>query len=239
MRYGIVALILAGMASAAWAEPTKQQLQQRIAALEAENAELRAKVEALQAEIVSLRQEATERDRQAAIAKEEAWQAAAERRERFVERSEADDDGRATLQTRPIKLDVTHGSRAEHYVQLIAPASGEGALKLKLNAYGSGRAYNHLESITIRVDGKPMELAITSYDRQRRGTGARKARVDRSHEFLVLRMGRPVLGQLSEANTVAGELGPTRFVGGRDLIVACRALVEAMKEAAETAEAAD
>jgi len=219
----------------------------RIADLRERNAALRKALAERDAEVRRLRSVADERaaaaaeaeaavdraraDAEAARRKTEA--AAAERRDRFVRRDKDQATGRTVLRTRPTQLDVTHGSRAEHYVVIALPAEGPAALRVM--AYGSGRSYDHLEGLRFRVGDEAIELAITSYDRERRVTGSRKNRVDRSNEILEARLPREALERLAEAEAeaISGRLGPTRFEAPRALGRACAALLEASAGAAE------
>lgn len=256
------ALTLSVFGAIASAAPTVEQLRERIQALEAENAALREKLAAKEARLEALseklndvetdreklaqaaeqqKKQAVEAERRRRAAEQSLQQAqrqrqaeAEQQRQRFVQREKDPESGRRVVQTRPIKLEVTHGSRAEHYVQIIAPAAGEQPWTMKLAGYGSGRSYHHLDSVTFKIDGSEIDLPIASYDRERRVTGSRKARVDRSHEFLELKISPSQVRQLAEANTVAGQVGPARFVGGRDLTTACRALLAAAEDSGGT-----
>lgn len=247
MRYLITAACLAGlMATTAWAEPTVEQLQKRVEQLEAENAELRAKLRQARAKVESLTAKAERSERKAEAAEAELERTtetleqrerereaeAEQRRQRYVEREEDEASGATVLKSRPVQLEPVRGTRSEHFVQFIAPAgkapAADEPVTMKLAAFGSGRNYNHLDSITLLIDGEASKLPIVEYDRERRVTGSRKTRVDRSNEFLRLRASMALMQRLADADRVVVDAGPARLKGPRALREACRAMIEAM-----------
>lgn len=166
----------------------------RIAALQAEVARLEADKKAM------ARQTREDRSRQMRI---------------HLSRYTDQQTGRAMLATRPRQLNITHGSRAEHWLWLEAPAKNTadappGALAVQLQTAFSGDAYRHTEQIELTADGQSLSLPVTDYQYQRRRTGGRNKR-DISDEQLTLRMTLDQLQQIIDAGEVSGKIAFVQF----------------------------
>jgi hypothetical protein len=191
----------------------------RIAALEAQVAQLKAQKQAMA--------EQTREDRS--------------RRMRIhLSRYKDDQTGRAMLATRPRQLKITHGSRAEHWLWLEAPAPQAGhatpdAIAVQLQTAFSGDAYRHTDHVELAADGQSLSLPVVDYEYQRRRTGGRNKR-DISDEHVTLRMTLDQLRQIIDAAEVSGTIAYVQFDLDPGLREAMRVLHRELTGSASSAQ---
>lgn len=207
------------LASVAAAEEDVAALKARIAELERDNARLRAEIAAMkgdldqtQTQLAQARSENTELQ-----ARQE--QQAEQRQAMYIVSQYEPTSKSSRLVSRSLRLPVTHGSRAEHELQLTAVGAGDDpTVTLAMTAKGSGRDYNTTEALALNVDGRPMSLRVADYHRDARVTGSSRNRVDRSDEYLTLSMTMEQVRQIGRATSVTAQAGHVRFAFSNDLI---------------------
>lgn len=201
-------LLLAVVPLVAAAEPTDADRLRR------ENAALQARVEALEQENAELR--------------EALGMSAAP----LVGTPAAELDGGPLaapgVRTRPMQLEVTHGSRAEHALTMAAANDGFVAT---IETQFSGGIYRRVSSMRWDVDGETHESAVRDYDATRITTGPAQRRIRRDHERVEIAVSRETLAAIAAGASVRGVLGRTTFTVPTAQRMTMRALLVASDDA--------
>jgi len=211
-------LLIVGVLSAAgpvWAEQDVAALKARIAELEKENAALRRELAELRGDL----QTVTAEKQELATRQTEAVE---QRRAMYLVSQYEPSAGKTTMVSKPVRLDVTHGSRADHHVQLTAEGQGRGdrnpTVTMTISAYVSGRSYHVADQLELTIDGQARTFPVAGYERDKKMTGSSKNRTDRSDEYLTFRLTADDVRAIGKAANVTGRAGTVRYEFSTDLI---------------------
>lgn len=228
---------LAVLAPIAGAQDADADVAAELERLRAENAALKQRVAELEAKIAKLE----DREQDLETQKEQLEQLAGvtttgqrvESQRANITSDYNDDEDKTVVRTKPNKLSLTHGSRADHYLSLAYSYPGEKRegepehVTLFIQSMASGGAYNADTRLELTLgEDQAITVEPSSYDRdrQRRSRGSRTlSRHD--DETLVYLLSWAQLEALAGANEVTGRVGPTRFTLTADQIAAFKALV--------------
>jgi len=200
-------------------------LKARIAELEKENAALKAELAELRGELHVVAAEKAELETKQTEAREQ-------RQAMYIVSQYDPEAGKTRLASKPVALPVTHGSRAQHYLQISAEGQGRDdknpTVTLTLSAYMSGRVYHTADALSLSVDGKPMSFKVAKYERDKKMSGSSKNRTDRSDEYLTFRLTADDVREIGKAASITGQAGPIRYEFSNDLIRLFNAAAESI-----------
>lgn len=209
----IVAVAL--LPSLAFAAEDVASLKARIAELERENEALKAELAAMRGELKTVQTAKAELETQQAEQREQ-------RQAMYIVSQYDPKAGKTRLVSKPVALDVSHGSRAGHYLQLTAEGTGRNdknpTFTMTVSAYAAGRIYHVAKNLELTVDGQSMVLPIVNYERDKKMTGSPKNRTDRSDEYLTFRLTADQVRQIGKASAVTGRAGSVRYKFSNNLI---------------------
>jgi hypothetical protein len=190
----------------------------------AENARLRAHIAELETELAGLRAAKRDLEVVAGITPADAG----ERAERAVREqlTTSTAGGAATVTTPPIRLDVTHGSAARHWVRFRATSGSDVLMVVSTRA--SGGIYRGVPHAVIEVDGTSIVCDVVGYDSRRVTAGAVRAPVRRDDETLTLRLPPEAIDRLVAVPRASGRLGPVRFTLSDPQLAAVRVVRTAL-----------
>ena len=190
-------------------------LKSRIAQLEKENAALKAELAVMRGELESVQTQKAELETRQAEQREQ-------RQAMYIISQYDPKEGKTRLVSKPVSLNITHGSRADHYLQLTAEGKGKAdknpAFTMTMSAYVTGRVYHTARNLELTVDGRSMVFPIADYERDKKMTGSPKNRTDRSDEYLTFNLTADQVRQIGKASTVTGRAGSVRYEFSNNLI---------------------
>jgi len=204
-----------GIAGAASARDDVAALKARIAELERENAALKAELAELRGDLRTVTAEKRQLETEQAEAVEQ-------RQAMYIVSQYEPAAGKTKLVSKSVRLPVTHGSRAEHDVQLTAEGQGRGdrdpTVTMTISAYVSGRVYHVADRLELTIDGQTRTFPVAGYERDRKMSGSSKNRTDRSDEYLTFRLTADDVRAIGQAANVTGRAGTVRYEFSTDLI---------------------
>jgi hypothetical protein len=219
---GVLAALLALAAGpVAAGDPCPPRLEETLA----ENARLRARIAELESELAGLRAEKRDLQIVAGIAPADAG----ERAERAVRErlTTSAAGGTTTVTTPPLRLDVTHGTAARHWVRFRAAGASDAVLMV-VSTRASGGIYRGVPHAVIDVDGASIACAVVGYDSRRVTAGTARAPVRRDDETVTLRLPPAAIERLAAARQARGRLGPVRFTLSDPQLAAVRVVRTAL-----------
>jgi hypothetical protein len=134
--------------------------------------------------------------------------------------------GTQTLQTQLSKLKVTHGSHANHWVSFRTErGSGTSPIVMELKTKFSGGIYRNRKSLSLSVDGAPVECNVTDYKSRAVTGGSPHKRIRKDNETVTVEIPATAFETIGRAGNVEGTFGRVRFVFSQDQLTELRALI--------------
>lgn len=166
--------------------------------LEEENARLRTRITELEREVANLKKAAPSAPLAAALER---------RAEETVVVSEDESGGVAIA---PSLLERQGGAHSRHWLALRTVEGAKGKIEAVIETDASGHAYRDVKTMTLTIDGRPYECAVTSY-RTETVTAVRQGSRVSVKEILRIDVPSSTLARLADASEATGQLGETRF----------------------------
>ena len=141
-------------------------------------------------------------------------------------------EGSERIATRAMPLDLTAGSRANHYLVLSYPtgtADPMPPVTAAILTQMSGGIHKEADTLTLTVDGQPRTLERASYEARKKSIKSGKTRRNTSDETARFAIDPDLLRELARASTLEGRLGRITFTLDPQQIASFRALRERMR----------
>jgi len=206
--------------------------------LRKENAALRARVAALEARIERLENRGQDLEAE----KQQLEQLAGvttsgqkiESKRALIQSRFDSDSGRTVVRSKPEKMSITHGSRADHYLSIAYSYPGEKIetepehVTVFIQSLMSGGDYGHDTALELTLDdGESLSIKPSNYQRVRKQTRTGQKGGSRTdNETLTYELTWAQLRRLARAVEATGRIANTRFELTGDQIATFKAVRE-------------
>jgi hypothetical protein len=144
------------------------------------------------------------------------------------------DAGRTVVRSKPEKLSITHGSRADHYLSLAYSYPGENIesepehVTVFIQSLMSGGDYSATTPLELTLDdGEKLSIKPSDYERVRKQTRTGQKGGSRTdNETLTYELSWEQLRRLARAVEATGRIGNTRFELTGDQLATFKAIRE-------------